>query len=61
MNDNKPIYESRALTREKFQISKQEFSDWEYHDDGKESVVYLRKHTSGPKNTESLGWRRVEL
>jgi hypothetical protein len=53
-------YDSRALTKEQFreQYNTLKLNGWEYNEPSLNSindVVYIRKHLSGDKNTNS-GW-----
>jgi hypothetical protein len=50
----KPVYESRAVTDLGF-LEIPTGEGWEFKV-GEKGIVYLRKHISGPLNTDSEGW-----
>jgi len=56
--EEKSLYETKALTLSQWQQMKNQYivEGWEYKQPKNESVVYVRKHISGPKNTIAKGW-----
>ncbi len=52
--DNKINYDSKALTLDEWNKSKDIYSDWEYKI--VRDIVYLRKHVSGDVNVVDTGW-----
>lgn len=54
--DETMLYESKAISKEKWETQKTLYTDWEYKEIG--GTIYLRKHISGEISIDK-GWTNV--
>ncbi len=56
--EERPLYETKALPASTWKHVKDRYiiEGWDYRQPPNESVVYVRKHISGPKSSRK-GWR----